>query len=190
MNTQSVKTGAQKGSIAIIDTLVTPLHMGVILVGDGTKAITDFAAHKLAQGEGYLVSKIDKTKNAEAVTAQREFMTACALKKAGDYVQEQDRKLRDYLNRSKKQLQESAIAIEGAIGLYDDVETQERKLEFRRGDLRKQREEIKADTTLEQSEINKRCAAINRQIAAINKELNALPKASAEEAFEPAVAQA
>lgn len=77
-------------------------HVSITLAGNATKAITDFTAEKLAQGEGFIVSKIDKTRDPEEVAKLREEKTRAFRIKAAEKIYTQKRIIEEKLKANKE----------------------------------------------------------------------------------------
>lgn len=74
-------------------------HVSITLTGNATKAITDFTAEKLAQGEGYLVSKIDSTRDPVEIAKLREEKTRAFRLKAAEKIYAQKRIIEEKLKK-------------------------------------------------------------------------------------------
>lgn len=77
-------------------------HVSITLAGNTVKAITDFTADKLAQGEGFIVSKIDKTRDPVEIAKLREEKTRAFRLKAAEKIYAQKRIIEEKLKNMKK----------------------------------------------------------------------------------------
>lgn len=178
-----MKSKLQKGAIATVETVMTPVHLSVILTGNLVKATTDFVGDKLAKGEGHLIHAIDNSKSVEATAFQRNMATDMYLGKASKFLEKRNAEIQRYLDKSKSALKETVVDIEENLGLFSEVESLETKLML----VRKERDAVIAkisDPKFPSPDNEKELRTLNNKIGRLNKEL-AAAKAKSEESVLP-----
>lgn len=97
-------------------------HVSITLAGNAAKAITDFTAEKIAQGEGYLVSKIDSTRDPVEVAKLREEKTREFRIKAAEKIYTQKRIIQENLKKQKQKFtkQPAPVLVQADANVLSD----------------------------------------------------------------------
>lgn len=89
----------KKQTIKTIGFISSALHIGLTVTGNTVKATTDLLSHQVAQSEGFLVEKIDPSRDRAEVALLREEATKKALAEAARRIKERKDMI---LNAGKK----------------------------------------------------------------------------------------
>ena len=178
---------AKKVLLDTVNGVAMTTHMTVILGGNLVKATTDSIGDGIANAEGYLVNKIDKTRDKAEVAKLRKESTDNAFAKTAMFLHEKNQQAREFLEKSKLTMKKAVVKIEEATGMLSPAEADDSNLVFELHNLREQRQRVLDDASIPDDEKGKQIRAINLKIGQKNKLLNQLPKVTPAEAFEAVV---
>lgn len=179
-----LKENARKVATATVSNIVMPAHLTIIVGGELVNATTQIIGKKLASAEGYLVSKIDPSRDSKEVASLREETTNNSIDIACAYIESKNRDIMDYLSTTKLTLKKAVVEVEHSVGLTTKEERDETKLLFHRNHLREQLELVRNDQSLSETERKKEEFVLKMAIGKINKQLKEIPAATPEQAFD------
>lgn len=96
----------KKATVQTVQTVSSVLHVGITVTGNVVKSITDHTAHNIAKAEGYLVSKIDSTRDSYEVQMLREEHTQNKMLRAAKAIDDKRQALNKAIEDAKEQIKE------------------------------------------------------------------------------------